>query len=65
VSATSTAGSAEVGFEPAGDAALGGGSVWWPIALASGLGVVYVSAAWFFFGHFERLARARATLSLT
>jgi ABC-2 type transport system permease protein len=42
-----------------------GGDVWGPIALCFGLSVAYLVIGWVFVGHFERLARQNATLSLT
>jgi ABC-2 type transport system permease protein len=53
------------GIEAIRNAALGGGPVWWPVALTLALGAVYGAGALVFLGVFERLARARATLSLT
>jgi ABC-2 type transport system permease protein len=47
------------------EAALGGGNPWEAIAMCAGLGVVYFALAAYFLGVFERLARDRATLSLT
>jgi ABC-2 type transport system permease protein len=47
------------------DAALGGSSAWPEIALCAGLGVAYLALGAVFLANFERLARARATLSLT
>jgi ABC-type polysaccharide/polyol phosphate export permease len=46
-------------------AALGGGSVWMPLALVATLGVASIAVAAVTFRRFERLARDRATLSLT
>ena len=46
-------------------AALGGGSVWMPLALVAALGVASIAVAAVTFRLFERLARDRATLSLT
>ena len=46
-------------------AAIGGGAVWLPVAMCAVLGTAYFLLAAFFLQIFERLARARATLSLT
>ena len=46
-------------------AAMGGGSVWFPLAMCALVGAVYLAAAAAFLRVFERAARARATLSLT
>lgn len=46
-------------------AAIGGGAVWFPIGMCVGLGAAYLALAALFLRLFERLARARATLSLT
>jgi len=46
-------------------AALGGGDVWFPIAMCALLGVAYFALATVFLRIFERAARARATLSLS
>ena len=40
-------------------------SVWFPVAMCAGLGIVYLVLAGLFLRIFERAARARATLSLT
>jgi ABC-2 type transport system permease protein len=53
------------GIEAIRHAALGGGSVWGPIALCAAIGVAYFMLAAVFLRIFEREARARATLSLT
>ena len=53
------------GIEAIRDSALGGGGIWWEIALTLALGLVYAVAAFMFLRLFERLARARATLALT
>ena len=42
-----------------------GGNAWPEIALCLGLGVVYVALGAIALRNFERLARSRATLSLT
>ena len=47
------------------DAAVGGSSAWPEIGMCVILGVVYFAAGWLFLRNFERLARERATLSLT
>jgi hypothetical protein len=44
---------------------MGGGAVWFPIAMCAVMGVLYLLLASFFLRIFERAARARATLSLT
>jgi hypothetical protein len=46
-------------------AALGGGTVWFPILMCTLLGIAYFVLAAAFLQVFERAARARATLSLT
>ena len=46
-------------------AALGGGAIWWPLLLTLALGAAYAVGAFLFLRVFERLARDRATLSLT
>ena len=46
-------------------AAIGGGAVWFPVAMCVVLAAAYLALAAFFLRIFERLARARATLSLT
>ena len=53
------------GIEAIRHAALGDGKVWFPMAMCAVLGVFYFVAAAYFLRTFERLARARATLSLT
>jgi hypothetical protein len=53
------------GIEAIRHAALGDGNVWFPMAMCAVLGVAYFVAAAYFLRTFERLARARATLSLT
>ncbi len=53
------------GIDAIRNAALGGGSVWQPLAMTTALGVVYGVLAFFFLRLFEHLARANATLSLT
>jgi ABC-type polysaccharide/polyol phosphate export permease len=47
------------------DAALGGESAWPAIGMCALLGAVYLLLGWFCLRNFERLARSRATLSLT
>lgn len=47
------------------DAALGGSGAWPEIGLCAGLGAVYLALGAVFLANFERLARSRATLSLT
>ena len=46
-------------------AALGGGTVWFPILMCTLLGIAYFILAGVFLRIFEKAARARATLSLT
>jgi ABC-2 type transport system permease protein len=46
-------------------AAIGGGTVWFPILMCTLLGIAYFVIAAFVLRVFERAARARATLSLT
>jgi ABC-2 type transport system permease protein len=46
-------------------AAIGGGAVWGPIGMCVALGAAYFALAAAFLRTFERLARERATLSLT
>ena len=46
-------------------AALGGGTVWFPILMCTLLGIAYFVLAGVFLRIFEKAARARATLSLT
>ena len=53
------------GVEAIRHAALGGGAVWFPVAMCAGLGAAYFVLATIFLHVFERAARARATLSLT
>lgn len=53
------------GIEAIRHAALGGGSVWFPIAMCAAVSVVYFVLAAVFLRIFERAALARATLSLT
>jgi ABC-2 type transport system permease protein len=53
------------GIDAIRHAALGGGSVWEPLALTAALGLAYGALAFAFLLIFEYLARARATLSLT
>ena len=53
------------GIEAIRHAALGGGAVWFPVAMCAAIGVVYLVLAGYFLRIFEDAARARATLSLT
>jgi ABC-2 type transport system permease protein len=53
------------GIEAIRNAALGGGEVWFPLAMCAAIGVAYFGVAAVFLHVFERAARARATLSLT
>lgn len=53
------------GIDAIRHAAIGGGAVWFPIAMCGVVGAAYFVLAAFFLRIFERLARARATLSLT
>jgi ABC-2 type transport system permease protein len=53
------------GIEAIRHAALGGGGIWWPLALTAALGAAYGGVSFFFLRLFERLARDRATLALT
>jgi ABC-2 type transport system permease protein len=53
------------GIEAIRHAALGGGSVWGPVAMCAVLGIAYFALATVCLRIFERAARARATLSLT
>jgi ABC-2 type transport system permease protein len=46
-------------------AAIGGGTVWFPILMCTLLGIAYFALAAICLSFFERAARARATLSLT
>jgi ABC-2 type transport system permease protein len=46
-------------------AALGGGTAWPEIAMSAALGACYLALGWLCLRNFERLARERATLSLT
>jgi len=53
------------GIDAIRNAALGGGSVWFPIAMCAVVGLAYLALAAVFVRTFERAARAQATLSLT
>jgi ABC-2 type transport system permease protein len=53
------------GIRAVRDAALGGGSAWPEIGMCVLLGIVYLALGSIFLRNFERLARQRATLSLT
>jgi ABC-2 type transport system permease protein len=53
------------GIQAIRHAALGGGAVWFPVAMCVAIGAAYVVLAGVFLRIFEREARARATLSLT
>lgn len=53
------------GMEAIREAALGGGSAWTEIAMCVGLGILYLALGSVALRNFERLARSRATLSLT
>ena len=53
------------GIQAIRHAALGGGEVWFPVAMCVAIGVAYFVLAGIFLQIFERAARARATLSLT
>jgi ABC-2 type transport system permease protein len=53
------------GIEAIRHAAVGGGKVWFPVAMCIVVGVVYFVLAAYFLRIFERAARGRATLSLT
>ena len=53
------------GIDAIRHAALGGGPVWFPIAMCAVTGAVYLVLASAFLRVFERAARARATLSLS
>jgi ABC-2 type transport system permease protein len=53
------------GIEAIRHAAIGGGTVWFPIAMCAALALAYFALAAVFLRTFERAARARATLSLT
>jgi ABC-2 type transport system permease protein len=53
------------GIDAIRHAALGGGAVWFPIAMCVATGAAYLLLAAAFLRVFERAARSRATLSLT
>ena len=53
------------GIKAIRSAALGGGDAWGAIGMCVALGVVYLILGAVFMKNFERLARRRATLSLT
>ena len=53
------------GIDAIRHAALGGGPVWFPIAMCVATGAAYLGLAALFLKYFERAARARATLALT
>ena len=53
------------GIDAIRHAALGGGPVWFPIAMCAATGAAYLVLAAVFLQIFERAARARATLALT
>ena len=53
------------GIQAIRHAALGGGAVWFPVAMCAAIGVLYLVLAGYFLRVFERAARARATLALT
>jgi ABC-type polysaccharide/polyol phosphate export permease len=53
------------GIDAIRHAALGGGAVWFPVAMCAATGTAYLVLAAAFLRIFEREARARATLALT
>jgi ABC-2 type transport system permease protein len=53
------------GIDAIRHAAIGGGSVWFPLAMCVVIGALYLALTGVFLRIFERAARARATLSLT
>jgi ABC-2 type transport system permease protein len=53
------------GIQAIRHAALGGGAVWFPVAMCVAIGAAYLLLASLFLRIFENAARARATLSLT
>jgi len=53
------------GIDAIRHAAVGGGSVWFPLVMCAVIGALYLALTGVFLRIFERAARARATLSLT